>query len=160
MQSITVTPIELLQVGGWTALCLGVTMLFYWWLKFLKTESPVPKIADWTALVLVFVGGISFPVRYTIEGRIAHKAAFAELPVEWQDFCEGLDELISNLHFTAISEFVNTKPPKLTLDHYAAITKTKLWGHKVREATRNLRYSTELKTMVDFSFARKRMEGN
>lgn len=136
MQSITFTPIELLQYGGWTALCLGVTMLVWWAAKKVSAQ-----IAGWTGLVLVIVGCISFPVRYSIEGHIAHEAAFAELPVEWQAFCNGLDGLDSNLHSTAISQFVDTKPPKLTPDHYATVT-----------AMRNLRWSPKIKMMVDFSF--------
>lgn len=157
MQSITFTPIELLQYGGWTALCLGITMLIYWFRSACK-ETAVPlsgMIAGWTGLFLVVVGCISFPVRYTMEGHIAHETALAELPVEWQNFCKGLEGIDSGLYPAAVSQFLDTKPPKLTPDNYATVIGEKLWCPGFADSLphlRWLRYSPELKTMVDFSF--------
>ena len=156
MNSVTVNLVDLLALVGYVGLPLSVLSLCLW-LFPLETypTSRRRKLSGGLGLFLLIVGSFSFPIKYSLQGHYAHGAAFAELPVEWQEFYEELNKIDSALHPEAIKRFAGSEPPRLTVENHGALVGSNLWHDdmNVTAAMRSLKYSSKMNNMVILDFA-------
>lgn len=118
---MTFVPID---VAMWGA-PIGVLCLIYCFSKSGR-RSLSRRIGSFALVVLgiILIGGAAGAaiVKINYYHRQVYEAAFAELPVEWMDFYDGLNKLTSErLQLEAIARFARTDQPRITIRQHSAL---------------------------------------
>lgn len=167
--TVTTTPVELIQYGGYILGILGISISIWYKrgaaptsapMKFLRSRWTISGIAGFLGTLFLVAGIVAHCAKYEARGQIAQKMAVAELPSEWQTFYEGLNKLTdSGLQAKALRRFVESKPPRLTIDNYKALSGARRGFFSNRtKAQHFLRGSSYVREMIIFDFAEGKQE--
>lgn len=163
MTEITIYPSLVVYV--WSLLCLlagGILVgLFFLTLKTVRPQdgSATGVVTQWNpawfigGLICLSSAGISTIIRWNVEDFQTQKMKFTELPVEWQEFSNRLDELeIMDLRTEAIRRFVKSSPPRITVDNYHALSGLYIFGGWRSDAQVAIaRWPIESMVILDFA---------
>lgn len=114
---MTFVPIDVVIGGG---LGFGILCIVYYFSVKLNLTSLIVAVLG---LFLIIAGGVVAPLVARQSCREnSYEAAFAELPVEWMDFYDGLNKLESEgLQLEAIARFARTNPSRITVQQHSAL---------------------------------------